>query len=71
MYKKTMKTTYSESATYETLRDRGTIVTMFLTNGFQFKGTIKDFDDATVLFYSDGVNQMIYKHAISTIKPIK
>ena len=44
-------------------------VTMFLMNGFQMRGTITGFDAFTVVLTSDGKQQIIYKHAISTIVP--
>ena len=44
-------------------------VTMFLMNGFQMRGTITGFDAFTVVLSSDGKQQIIYKHAISTIVP--
>ncbi len=44
-------------------------VTMFLMNGFQLRGVIRGFDGFTVILDSDGRQQMIYKHAISTIMP--
>lgn len=46
-------------------------VTLFLTNGFQLRGVIKAFDNFTVLLETDGKQQLIYKHAISTFAPIK
>lgn len=46
-------------------------VTVFLTNGFQFKGMVKGFDNFTVILESDGKQQLVYKHAISTIIPSK
>ena len=49
-------------------RDRLT-VTMFLMNGFQLHGIVKGFDGFTVILDSDGKQQLIYKHAISTIVP--
>ena len=49
-------------------RDRST-VTVFLMNGFQLHGTVKGFDSFTVVLDSDGKQQLIYKHAISTIVP--
>ncbi|MBS1419725.1 MAG: RNA chaperone Hfq [Clostridia bacterium] len=51
-------------------RDRLT-VTMFLMNGFQLHGVVKGFDGFTVILDSDGKQQLIYKHAISTIVPPK
>ncbi len=46
-------------------------VTIFLVNGFQLKGIVKGFDNFTVILESDGKQLMVYKHAISTISPIK
>lgn len=53
------------------LRKNNTFVTVFLTNGFQLKGLIKSYDNYTVLLESDGKQQLIYKHAISTYVPSK
>ena len=44
-------------------------VTMFLVNGFQFKGIVKGFDSYVVILDSEGKQQVVYKHAISTIQP--
>jgi len=44
-------------------------VTMFLMNGFQMRGIITGFDAFVVILDSDGKQQVIYKHAISTIAP--
>jgi len=46
-------------------------VTIYLTNGFQLKGMVKGFDNFTVVLDSEGRQQLIYKHAISTISPMK
>ena len=46
-------------------------VTLFLMNGFQLRGIITGFDSFVVLLVSDGKQQMIYKHAISTLAPIR
>ena len=46
-------------------------VTMFLMNGFQMRGTIMGFDAFVVVLDSEGRQQVIYKHAISTIAPIR
>lgn len=46
-------------------------VTIYLTNGFQLKGLVKGFDNFTVVLDSDGRQQLVYKHAISTISPMK
>lgn len=44
-------------------------VTLFLMNGFQLRGTIQSFDQFAVLVLSEGRQNLIYKHAISTIQP--
>lgn len=44
-------------------------VTVFLMNGFQLKGIVRGFDSFVVIIDSDGKQQMIYKHAISTLVP--
>ena len=46
-------------------------VTLFLMNGFQLRGTIVGFDSFVVVLVSEGRQQMIYKHAISTLVPMK
>ncbi|MBU3803689.1 MAG: RNA chaperone Hfq [Candidatus Cellulosilyticum pullistercoris] len=51
------------------LRKEKVLSTVFLTNGFQLKGTIKGFDNFVVILESEGKQQMIYKHAISTLVP--
>lgn len=53
------------------LRKNDIFVTVFLLNGFQLKGTIKSYDNFTVLLESEGKQQLIYKHAISTFSPSK
>ena len=47
-----------------------TPVTVFLVNGFQMRGTITGFDPFVVILDSEGRQQVIYKHAISTIAPV-
>ncbi len=44
-------------------------LTIFLTNGFQFKGMVKGFDSFTVILDCEGRQNLVYKHAISTIIP--
>ena len=54
----------------EVSRDR-VPVTLFLMNGFQLRGVITGFDSFVVVRVTDGKQQMIYKHAISTLAPIR
>lgn len=44
-------------------------LTVFLTNGFQLRGVVRGFDAFVILFDCDGKQEMIYKHAISTVIP--
>jgi host factor-I protein len=53
------------------LRKDSSFVTVYLLNGFQLRGLIKGFDNFTVLLESEGKQQLIYKHAISTFVPQK
>ena len=46
-------------------------VTLFLMNGFQLRGTVSGYDNFVVVLVTDGKQQMIYKHAISTLAPIR
>ncbi|HLU22084.1 RNA chaperone Hfq [Lederbergia graminis] len=51
------------------LRKESIPVTVFLLNGFQLRGLVKGFDNFTVLFESEGKQQLVFKHAISTFSP--
>ena len=46
-------------------------LTVFLTSGFQIRGVIKGFDSYVIIIEADGKQQMVYKHAISTVIPLK
>lgn len=46
-------------------------ITIFLMNGVQLKGVVKGFDSYIIVLENAGKQQMIYKHAVSTIIPIK
>ena len=53
------------------VRKENVPVTIHLVNGFQLKGMIRGFDQVTVVIDSMGRQQMVFKHAISTITPAK
>ena len=53
------------------VRKQAVPVTVFLMNGFQLRGVITGYDSFVVVLVSDGKQQMIYKHAISTLAPMK
>ena len=54
----------------EVRRDR-VPVTLFLMNGFQLRGIVTGFDSFVVVLVTDGKQQMIYKHAIPPLAPMK
>lgn len=54
-----------------TLRKDRVPATIYLVNGFQLRGTVKGFDNFTILLDNEGKQTMIYKHAISSINPIR
>ncbi|WP_047154117.1 RNA chaperone Hfq [Aneurinibacillus tyrosinisolvens] len=51
------------------LRKENVPVTIYLVNGFQLRGLIKAFDNFTVVIDTEGKQQLVYKHAISTFLP--
>lgn len=53
------------------VRKQAVPVTVFLMNGFQLRGVITGFDSFTLVLDSDGRQQFIYKHAVSTIVPLR
>ncbi len=66
------KTTLNlQDAFLSKVRRAGSLVTVFLMNGFQMHGVVTGYDSFVVLLSSDGKQQMIYKHAISTIIPVR
>ena len=44
-------------------------VTVYLTNGFQFNGQVRSFDNFTIMLEVNGKEQLVFKHAVSTIIP--
>jgi host factor-I protein len=53
------------------VRKEGIPVTIFLVNGYQLKGLIKGFDSFTVVLETEGRQQLVYKHALSTVVPMR
>ncbi len=53
------------------IRKENIPATIFLVNGYQIKGSIRSFDNFTILLDVDGKQQMVYKHAVSTIIPFR
>lgn len=54
-----------------TLRKERMEVTVFLTNGYQIKGVIRGYDSYVIMIETDGRQQVVFKHAVSTISPIR
>ena len=46
-------------------------VTVFLVNGFQMRGIITGYDNFILLLDAEGKQEMVYKHAVSTIMPLR
>ena len=63
------KNTNLQDAFLTKARRQNVPLTVFLVNGFQMRGTVRGFDPFVVVLDSEGRQQMIYKHAISTIAP--
>ena len=58
-----------QDAFLNVVRQQGQVITVILMNGYQMRGVIRGFDSFIVMLESDGRQQMIYKHAISTMIP--
>ena len=54
-----------------TVRKENIPLTIYLTSGFQIRCTVRAFDNFVVVVEVEGKQQMIYKHAISTLAPIR
>ena len=65
------KTPQLQDVFLSTARRTDTPVTIFLVNGFQMRGTITGFGPFTVVLTADGRQNLIYKHAISTVSPAR
>ena len=65
------ETTNLQEAILKEVRREKIPVTLFLMNGFQLRGVVTGYDSFVVMLVSDGKQQMIYKHAISTLVPIR
>jgi len=53
------------------LRKENIPVTIYLVNGYQLKGLVRGFDNFTVVLEFEGKQQLVYKHALSTIQPLR
>ncbi len=64
-----MKAINLQDAFLNQARKENISVTIYLVNGFQLRGNVTGFDNFTVILDSNGKQQLVYKHAISTITP--
>lgn len=46
-------------------------VTVYLVNGVQLKGMVKGFDSFTIFLENEGKLQLVYKHAVTTVSPLR
>ncbi len=53
------------------VRKEHVAITVYLVNGYQLKGYVKGFDNYTIVMEMEGKQQLVYKHAVSTISPQK
>ena len=63
------KNTNLQDAFLTRARREGVALTVFRVNGFQMRGVVTGYDSFTVVLESEGREQMVYKHAISTLAP--
>lgn len=54
-----------------TLRKEKTPVAIYLVNGIKLQGHVESFDQFVIVLKNAQINQMIYKHAVSTVVPAK
>ena len=67
-----MSETYNlQDAVLKEVRREKIPLTLFLMNGFQLRGIVTGFDSFVVVLMAEGKQMMIYKHAISTLAPIR
>lgn len=52
-------------------RQKNSLVTVQLTNGSKLEGKVRGFDNFTLVLNNNGREYLIYKHAVSTIVPLK
>jgi host factor-I protein len=60
-----------QDAVLSAVRRENIGITVYLTNGFQIRGFVKAFDNYVIIIEAEGKQQMVYKHAVSTVVPQK
>lgn len=51
------------------VRKEKVTVSIYLTNGFQYRGLVRGFDNYAIMLENDGKQALVYKHAVATITP--
>lgn len=67
--KNRMKPMNLQDTVLNAVRGQDMQVKVFLTNGFQIQGKVKEFDNFTILLEKEGKDHLIYKQALTTIQP--
>lgn len=70
-FRMTMKVINLQDSFLNQVRKENVAVVIYLVNGFQLRGFVRGFDNFTVIIENDGKQQLVYKHAISTITPFR
>lgn len=64
-----MKSVNLQDVFLNTARREKIPIILYLVSGYQLRGTVKGFDQFTILLDCGGVQNMVYKHAVSTMSP--
>lgn len=62
-------TTHIQHVFLARLKDSQSPITVFLTNGVKLSGHLTAYDDEVLTLTRDGITQLVYRHAISTVMP--
>ena len=66
-----MNTINLQDAFLNNVRKEKITITIFLNNGYKLIGTVIGFDNYVVFIETDKNQQLVYKHAITSILPLK
>ena len=66
-----MNTINLQDAFLNNVRKEKITITIFLNNGYKLTGTVIGFDNYVVFIETDKSQQLVYKHAITSILPLK
>jgi len=66
-----MNTINLQDAFLNNVRKEKITITIFLNNGYKLIGTVIGFDNYVVFIETDKAQQLVYKHAITSILPLK